>query len=106
MLTVSERYPTYYDFCFADESGNACCWSAKHTFAGITHSGDNVNGQNFLSYATIDPDNLTATKLCVFISGYNYTPITRFRRTNPALLAADHVNKVNKETTFLPGQFG
>jgi hypothetical protein len=94
ILAVSERTPTYYDFCFADASYNACCWLARNTFSGINHSGDLLNGQDLLDYVRIDKDSLTDKEICVFISGYQSTQITRFLGTNPALLVADHVDKV------------
>ncbi|KAJ5826555.1 hypothetical protein N7447_003318 [Penicillium robsamsonii] len=94
LLAVSERTPTYYDFCFADASSNVCCWNAEHTFPGITHSGDLYVENDLLDYVRINKDSLTEKELCVFISGFNSTPITRFLGTHPALLVADHVDKV------------
>lgn len=95
IFAVSERTPTYYDFCFADASCNTCCWLARDTFAGITHSGDILNGQDLLDYIRVDRDSFTEKEICVFISGYQSTQITRFLGTNPALLVADHVDKVH-----------
>lgn len=100
ILAVSERTPTYYDFCFADESCNACCWCARNTFPGITHSGDVVHEQSLLQYLKIDKNSLTEKEICVFISGYSSTLITRFLGTHPALLVADHMEKVNSESNF------
>ena len=100
ILAVSERTPTYYDFCFADASCNACCWLARNTFAGITHSGDILNGQDLLDYVKINKDSLTEKEICVFISGYQSTQITRFLGTNPALRVADHVDKVILKLVF------
>jgi hypothetical protein len=91
---VSERTPTYYDFCFADASYNACCWLAKTTFPGITHSGDILNGGDLLDYVRFNQDTLTEKEICVFISGYQSTQITRFLGTHPAMMVADHVDKV------------
>ncbi|KAH8649256.1 hypothetical protein BX600DRAFT_111958 [Xylariales sp. PMI_506] len=93
ILAVSERTPTYYDFCFADASYNACCWLARTTFPGITHSGDILNGRDLLDYVKID-NSLTDKEICVFISGYQSTQITRFLGTDPALLVANHVDKI------------
>lgn len=42
----------------------------------------------------IDKDRLTDKEICVFISGYQSTQITRFQGTHPALLVADHVDKL------------
>ncbi|KAJ5886219.1 uncharacterized protein N7473_008893, partial [Penicillium subrubescens] len=94
ILAVSERTPTYYDFCFADKSCNACCWLARTTFPGITHSGDILNGKDLLDYVKINQNSLTEKEICVFISGYQSTLITRFLGTHPALLVADHVEKI------------
>ncbi|KAF9783626.1 hypothetical protein IL306_008753 [Fusarium sp. DS 682] len=94
ILAVSERTPTYYDFCFADEDCRACCWLARETFSGIKHSGDLLNHQDLLDYVTVDKDRLTQKPICVFISGYTKTQITRFLGTNPALMVADHVDKI------------
>lgn len=94
ILAVSERNPTYYDFCLADVSCNACCWCARDTFRGISHSGDVATRQDLLQYVKIDKNNLTNREICVFISGYQFTRITRFLGTNPALLVADHAGKV------------
>ncbi|KAJ5493605.1 hypothetical protein N7463_009692 [Penicillium fimorum] len=93
ILAVSERTPTYYDFCFADASSNVCCWNAKRTFPGLIHSGDFYLENNLLDYVKIDKDSFTEKELCVFISGYHSTPITRFLGTHPALLVANHVDK-------------
>uniref|UniRef100_A0A8H7N1Z6 Uncharacterized protein n=1 Tax=Bionectria ochroleuca TaxID=29856 RepID=A0A8H7N1Z6_BIOOC len=94
ILAVSERTPTYYDFCFADSSCNTCCWTARNTFSGISHSGDIVNGQDLLDYVRIDSSSLTEREICVFISGYQSTKITEFLGASPALMVADHVDKI------------
>lgn len=86
--------PTYYDFCFADAEFNACCWLARDTFPGITHSGDLLNGKDLLDYVKINKEMLTEKEICVFISGFQITRITRFLGTHPALLVANHVDKV------------
>ncbi|KAK4868395.1 hypothetical protein LT330_007117 [Penicillium expansum] len=93
ILAVSQRTPTYYDFCFADASCNTCCWNSTATFPGIAHSGDINCGKDLLQYVKIKKDTLTEKELCVFISGYNMHPITRFLVTHPALLVADHADK-------------
>ncbi|CEL09714.1 hypothetical protein ASPCAL12847 [Aspergillus calidoustus] len=93
IFAVSERTPTYYDFCFADAECNTCCFAAENTFRGISHSGDITNGPDFLAHVKLDQQTLTEEKICVFISGYNYTRITEFLGTHPALLVADHVDK-------------
>jgi hypothetical protein len=98
ILAVSERTPTYYDFCFADASCNSCCWVARNTFPGITHSGDLLYQNDLLDYVKINKDTLTEKEICVFISGFQSTLITRFLGTNPALLVADHVEKVIRKT--------
>ncbi|KPM42526.1 hypothetical protein AK830_g4065 [Neonectria ditissima] len=94
ILAVSERTPTYYDFCFADAKGRACCWVARDTFSGITHSGDLLNHRDLLDYVRINKELLTEKEICVFISGYQKTQITRFLGTDPALMVADHVDKI------------
>ncbi|KAF4945314.1 hypothetical protein FGADI_12054 [Fusarium gaditjirri] len=94
ILAVSERSPTYYDFCFADQDCNTCCWLERTTFSGIKHSGDILYSQDLLDYVRIDNDTLTEKPICVFISGYTKTRITRFLGTHPALLVADHVDKI------------
>ncbi|KAJ5773242.1 hypothetical protein N7457_008138 [Penicillium paradoxum] len=94
ILAVSKRRPTYYDLCFADASCNACCWKARRKFPGIIHSGDITKSHILLHHIRIDQQDLTEKELCVFISGYEYTPITSFLGTNPALLVANHVEKV------------
>lgn len=100
ILAVSERTPTYYDFCFADASYNACCWLARNTFPGISHSGDITVRQDLLDYVTINKETLTEKEICVFISGYQKTPIAKFLGTHPALLVADHVDKVIASPVF------
>ncbi|KAL4937619.1 hypothetical protein BDV06DRAFT_70172 [Aspergillus oleicola] len=94
IFAVSERTPTYYDFCFADASCNTCCFNARNTFPGISHSGDILHGRDFLAHVKLNKESLTEKEICVFISGYQKTLITRFLGTNPALLVADHVDKV------------
>jgi hypothetical protein len=100
ILAVSERMPTYWDFCFADASRNVCCWLARDTFPGITHSGDLLQGNDLLDYVRINSEKLTKKEICVFISGYTNTRITRFQGTHPALLVANHVDKVLIERTL------
>lgn len=100
ILAVSQRTPTYYDFCFADASCNTCCWNSTATFPGIAHSGDINCGKDLLQYVKIKKDTLTEKELCVFISGYNMHPITRFLGTHPALLVADHADKVSFQISF------
>lgn len=94
ILAVSTLEPTYWDFCFADAECNACCWLARDTFPGITHSGDIVQNRDLLDYVKINEATLTDKEICVFISGYRETQITRFSGTHPALMVADHVEKV------------
>jgi hypothetical protein len=48
----------------------------------------------------INKSSLTQKEICVFISGYQSTHITRFLGTHPALLVADHVDKVSSETSL------
>ncbi|CAI6341939.1 unnamed protein product [Periconia digitata] len=94
ILAVSLRKPTYYDLCFADSSYNASCWNSMSTLRGIRHSGDHTHGEDFLAYITLDKTKLTNKEICVFISGYRNTQITEFNGTHPAVLVADHVDKV------------
>ena len=95
ILAVSLRYPTYYDFCLGDADGNTSCWCAKETLGGISHSGDCNEGGDLLQFAKLDTDSLSEEKpICVFISGFNNTHITRFLGTHPALMVADHDEKV------------
>ncbi|KAJ6000342.1 hypothetical protein N7481_000751 [Penicillium waksmanii] len=94
ILAVSERTPTYWDFCFADEDCNACCWLERKTFSGITHSGDILQGKDLLDFVWINKDSLTEKEICVFISGYVNTRISRFMGTYPAMLVADHMDKI------------
>ncbi|KAF5025516.1 hypothetical protein F66182_2421 [Fusarium sp. NRRL 66182] len=94
LLVVSELTPTYYDFCLADQEYNACCWNAQRSISGIRHSGDVSHGPNLLQYVTLDKASLTTKPVCVFISGYDKTRITRFLGTDPALLVANHADKI------------
>lgn len=100
ILAVSTLEPTYYDFCFADANCNTCCWTARETFSGIQHSGDIVVQRDLLDYVRINEHNLTEMEIGVFISGYQKTAITRFLGTHPALLVADHVEKVSNYIFF------
>ncbi|EKJ71800.1 hypothetical protein FPSE_08068 [Fusarium pseudograminearum CS3096] len=93
ILAVSERYPTYYDLCFGDEKGNTSCWCSTSTLPGLSHSGDRTANNDLLQYATLDKDRLTEEPVCVFISGFRGTQITRFLGTHPALMVADHEEK-------------
>lgn len=93
-MAVSQLYPTYYDFCFGDADMNTCCWTQQHTFPGISHSGDIIVNGDLLDYVKISANNLVKKEICVFISGYQKTPITKFLGTHPALLVADNVEKV------------
>lgn len=94
LLSVSKKRPTFYDFCIADGDDNSCCWNAQDTFAGIHHSGDNVIGYDYLAHIKIGDALPTGKEFCVFISGYRATPITKFLGTHPAVLVADHDQKV------------
>jgi hypothetical protein len=93
ILAVSERYPTYYDLCFGDEKRKTSCWCSTTTIAGMTHSGDKTTGNDLLQYATLDGNTMTEEPICVFISGFRRTQITRFLGTHPALMVADHDEK-------------
>ncbi|XEU96134.1 hypothetical protein FSHL1_001419 [Fusarium sambucinum] len=93
ILAISERYPTYYDLCFGDEKRNTSCWCSQSVIAGITHSGDRTTGNDLLQYASLDKDKLTEDPVCVFISGFRKTQITRFLGTHPALMVADYEEK-------------
>lgn len=42
----------------------------------------------------LNTSQLTKERLCVFISGYSKTPITKFLGTSPALLVANHTDKI------------
>lgn len=94
ILAVSTLDPTYWDFCFADAQGNTCCWNATNTFPGIRHSGDHVQGRDFLAYVKINEATLVTKEIGVFISGYQKTQITKFLGTYPAMMVADHAEKV------------
>ncbi|KAJ5663665.1 hypothetical protein N7507_004396 [Penicillium longicatenatum] len=68
IFAVSERKPSYWDFCFTDRSCNTCCWLARDTFPGITHSGDITNGLDLLDYVKIDKNSPHKQRnLCVHI---------------------------------------
>jgi hypothetical protein len=69
-------------------------WSAKHTLPGITHSGDVKKDRDLLHHAIISPDSFPEEETCVFITGYKSTQITRFLGTHPAMLVANHADKV------------
>ncbi|KAJ5346619.1 hypothetical protein N7541_009101 [Penicillium brevicompactum] len=94
ILAVYRKSPSYFDLCLADAEYNTSCWSEKEIFAGITHSGDIFKGENILQYVKFDTDTHTEKEICVLISSFNYTPITKFLGTHPALLVADHVEKI------------
>lgn len=94
IFAVSERIPTYYDFCIANAESSSCCYSAVDTFKGITHSGDVCTRNDLLQYVKINETSLDETEYCVFISGFQSTKITRFLGTNPALLVANYEDKV------------
>jgi hypothetical protein len=98
LLAVSKKYPTYWDFCFVDESCHACCYNATNTFSGITHSGDIIRDNDLLHYAQINKELPAEKEICFFISGYQNTHISRFVGTYPAMLVADHEDKVCSET--------
>ncbi|TQV94438.1 Cyclic-AMP phosphodiesterase, class-II [Cordyceps javanica] len=93
ILAVSTLEPTYWDFCFADAHCNTCCWLAQTTFPGIRHSGDIVQNRDLLDYVVVNEATLTDKEICVFISGFRVTQITKFLGTHPALMVADHVEK-------------
>ncbi|KAH7025689.1 uncharacterized protein B0I36DRAFT_272233 [Microdochium trichocladiopsis] len=96
ILAVSERKPTYYDLCLADPAtSRTSCYSSKNTLKGVTHSGDRNHGANLLQHIVLwRPEGADDLELCVFISGFQYTKITRFLGTHPALMVADHDAKM------------
>ncbi|KAJ1326191.1 hypothetical protein MN608_07636 [Microdochium nivale] len=96
ILVVSERKPTYYDLCLADSAGNTSCYSARTTFHGFAHSGDIGHDSTLLHHIKLHDHDMdsAAEPLCVFISGFQYTRITAFLGTHPALLVADHAAKM------------
>lgn len=95
ILAVSERSPTYWDLCFANAACTVSDWSALHKLPGITHSGDKMNGNDLLHHTIISKDSFTEEEICVFISGYRSTQITRFLGTHPAMLVANHADKAS-----------
>ncbi|CAG8951967.1 hypothetical protein HYFRA_00000702 [Hymenoscyphus fraxineus] len=96
IFAVSVRNPTYWDLCLADSDGNTSCFSATDTFDGMLHSGDLISGitGTLLQHIKLDPASLTEKEICVLISGFRKIPITKFLGTNPALLVANHEDKV------------
>ncbi|KAH8592190.1 hypothetical protein B0O99DRAFT_663354 [Bisporella sp. PMI_857] len=92
IFAVSQRTPTYYDLCIGDSGNKTSCYNATNTFAGIHHSGDINSGNNLLQYLKIR-DNLDDTPRTVFVSGYSYTALSRYRDYNPLVLVADHQTK-------------
>ncbi|TVY73239.1 hypothetical protein LSUE1_G006723 [Lachnellula suecica] len=94
IFAISKRDPTYYDFCLADADQNTCCFDAERTFDGITHSGDHTQGSDLLQYIKVDEKLQAEKEFAVFVSGYSYTKLTRFRQSNPVVLVANHTEKV------------
>lgn len=102
ILAVSERNPTYWDLCFANAAYTVSDWSRLSTLPGIDHSGDKNYGSDLLHHATISKQSLPEEEICVFISGYQSTQITRFLGTHPAMLVANHADKVSDDKLIRP----
>ena len=103
LLAVSERTPTYFDFCMGDKLSNTCCWAARNTFPGITHSGDILHGNDLLDYIRVNEDLSSENDIAIVISGFQYTCLTRFQGSNPVVMVANHEEKVMPNAHCLLG---
>lgn len=95
ILAVSERYPTYYDLCVADEECKTTCYSSTNTFAGMSHSSDINQGSDLLHHIKIDERLQSGKEFVVFVSGFQRTKLTRFQDRNPVVMIANHAEKVS-----------
>ncbi|KAL2068167.1 hypothetical protein VTL71DRAFT_16265 [Oculimacula yallundae] len=93
ILAVSERYPTYYDLCVADNAQKTCCYGARTTFEGINHSGDINEGSDLLHYMKVSDRLASGKAFAVFVSGFQCTKLTRFQERNPVVMVANHAEK-------------
>lgn len=95
IIALSKRQPTYYDLCLGDVDGNIICYSSTSStrHPGITHSGDRNHGDTLLHFLTVG-DNMANKPFALFVSGYQYTQLSRYQPQNPAVMICDHPSKL------------
>lgn len=92
IFAVSVREPSYYDLCVGDSDYNTCCYSTRHTFKGITHSGDCNASNVLLQHIKLTPA-MDETPRAVFVSGYSNHALHTYKKRNPLVLVANHSTK-------------
>lgn len=92
IFAVSVKEPTYYDLCVGDSEARTCCFKARNTFKGMTHSGD-CNAHNVLLQHIQLNANLDETPHAVFVSGYHNHALHQYKKRNPLVLVANHSTK-------------
>lgn len=77
------------------------CYGARSTFTGMQHSGDINEGTDLLHHIKIDERLEAGKEFAVFVSGFQYTKLTRFQERNPVVMVANHAEKVSKTSIFM-----
>ncbi|KAF3909038.1 hypothetical protein ABW21_db0200935 [Orbilia brochopaga] len=95
IVVLSVREPTYYDFCIGNADGDMILYcGAIHTnLPGMRHSGDKNTNNNLLHYVTFS-DAVNEEPFGLFVSGYSYNSLFKYKPQNPAVTIADHVAKI------------
>ncbi|EWC46029.1 hypothetical protein DRE_04822 [Drechslerella stenobrocha 248] len=90
-IALSVRDPTFYDFCVGTANGDLILYShtANTNLPGLRHSGDVNEGGLLLQYVVGD-DGMTEEPFALFVSGYSYNALHRYKPQQPAVTIADH----------------
>ncbi|KAJ6257612.1 hypothetical protein Dda_7399 [Drechslerella dactyloides] len=95
IIVLSVRQPTYYDFCVGNAAGDVVLYcNATHVgLPGARHSGD-INIGNMLLHHVNFSNELSENPFGLFVSGYSYNSLHKYKPQNPAVTIADHHAKI------------
>ncbi|KAK6336275.1 hypothetical protein TWF696_001837 [Orbilia brochopaga] len=95
IVVLSERKPTYYDFCIGNAAGEMVlyCNTTHAGLPGVKHSGD-MNQADSLLHHIVFSEPLTEEPFGLFVSGYSYNSLHKYKPQNPAVTIADHHAKI------------
>lgn len=93
IFAVSAHQPTYYDLCVGEAECRTCCFQAPRSIPGISHSSDVLRENVLLQHMKLDGSKLDEEARAVFVSGYSYTALHKYKVHNPLVLVANHYTK-------------
>ncbi|KAK6540899.1 hypothetical protein TWF694_008283 [Orbilia ellipsospora] len=95
IVVLSERNPTFYDFCLGNSNGNMVlfCNTMDGQLPGIRHSGDLNQGNTLLHHVTFGAST-NEEPFALFVSGYSSNALHKYKPQNPAVTICDHEAKI------------